>query len=155
MHCWKPASRWKSAIKHSAGRLRLPERPDIFVPKIRDASGIAPLDIDEESAVHAGRLPGLHSDPFDRMLNGCRARLVVTPIGIRHSFGTSLKLVAIARASNLPMLSLRFAGVSLAARGGPAFFPPFFATRTVVLDEGLRVEAVATRRDIVAPRRSS
>src|ERR1700722_19257814 len=70
MHCWKPASRWKSAIKHSAGRLRLPERPDIFVPKIRDASGIAPLDIDEESAVHAGRLPGLHSDPFDRMLNG-------------------------------------------------------------------------------------
>ncbi|MBK5295074.1 MAG: type II toxin-antitoxin system VapC family toxin [Acidobacteriia bacterium] len=26
------------------------------------------MDIDEESALHAGRLPGLHSDPFDRML---------------------------------------------------------------------------------------
>ena len=35
---------------------------------IREASGIVSLDIDEESALHAGRLPGLHSDPFDRML---------------------------------------------------------------------------------------
>jgi len=35
---------------------------------LREASGIASLDIDEESALHAGRLPGLHSDPFDRML---------------------------------------------------------------------------------------
>lgn len=38
------------------------------LPMIREASGIASLDIDEESAFHAGRLPGLHSDPFDRML---------------------------------------------------------------------------------------
>jgi PIN domain nuclease of toxin-antitoxin system len=35
---------------------------------IRAASGIASLDIDEESALLAGKLPGLHSDPFDRML---------------------------------------------------------------------------------------
>ena len=35
---------------------------------LRDASGIVSLDIDEESALHAGRLPGLHWDPFDRML---------------------------------------------------------------------------------------
>jgi PIN domain nuclease of toxin-antitoxin system len=26
------------------------------------------VDIDEESALHAVRLPALHSDPFDRML---------------------------------------------------------------------------------------
>jgi PIN domain nuclease of toxin-antitoxin system len=38
------------------------------VPKVRDASGITALDIDEESALHAGKLPGLHADPFDRML---------------------------------------------------------------------------------------
>lgn len=62
------ASSWEIAIKHAAGRLPLPERPDVFVPKIRDRSGIASLDIDEESALHAGRLPGLHLDPFDRML---------------------------------------------------------------------------------------
>ena len=62
------ASAWEIGIKHAAGRLPLPERPDIFVPKIREASGITSLDIDEGSALLAGRLPGLHSDPFDRML---------------------------------------------------------------------------------------
>jgi PIN domain nuclease of toxin-antitoxin system len=62
------ASAWEIAIKHAAGRLPLPERPDIFVPRIREASGIESLDIDEESALHAGRLPGLHCDPFDRVL---------------------------------------------------------------------------------------
>src|ERR1022692_2505825 len=62
------ASAWEISIKHAAGRLPLPERPDIFIPTVRDASGIASLEIDEESALHAGRLPGLHSDPFDRML---------------------------------------------------------------------------------------
>ena len=62
------ASAWEIAIKYAVGRLPLPERPDIFVRTMREASGIASLDIDEESALHAGRLPGLHSDPFDRML---------------------------------------------------------------------------------------
>ena len=62
------ASAWEIGIKHAAGRLPLPERPEIFVPKIRDASGIASLEIDEESALHAAKLPALHSDPFDRML---------------------------------------------------------------------------------------
>jgi PIN domain nuclease of toxin-antitoxin system len=62
------ASAWEISIKHAAGRLPLPGRPDVFVPMVRDASGIASLEIDEESALHAGRLPGLHADPFDRML---------------------------------------------------------------------------------------
>ena len=62
------ASAWEISIKHAAGRLPLPKRPDIFVPMMREASGIERLDMDEESALHAGRLPGLHSDPFDRML---------------------------------------------------------------------------------------
>jgi PIN domain nuclease of toxin-antitoxin system len=62
------ASAWEISIKHAAGRLPLPGRPDIFVPMVREASGIASLEIDEESALRAGKLPGLHSDPFDRML---------------------------------------------------------------------------------------
>jgi len=62
------ASAWEIGIKHAAGRLPLPERPDVLIPRIREASGIASLDIDEESALLASRLPGLHSDPFDRML---------------------------------------------------------------------------------------
>ncbi len=62
------ASAWEIGIKYSLGRLPLPRRADLFVPMIRDASGIASLEIDEESALHAGRLPALHADPFDRML---------------------------------------------------------------------------------------
>jgi PIN domain nuclease of toxin-antitoxin system len=61
-------SAWEISIKHAIGRLPLPAGADIFVPKTREASGIVSLDIDEESALHAGRLPGLHADPFDRML---------------------------------------------------------------------------------------
>ena len=62
------ASAWEIGIKYASGGLPLPERPDLLIPRIREASGIAPLNIDEESALHAARLPGLHSDPFDRML---------------------------------------------------------------------------------------
>jgi PIN domain nuclease of toxin-antitoxin system len=62
------ASAWEIGIKYSIGRLPLPEKPDVFVPRIREASGIESLDMDEVSALHAGRLPNLHSDPFDRML---------------------------------------------------------------------------------------
>jgi PIN domain nuclease of toxin-antitoxin system len=62
------ASAWEIAIKYAIGHLPLPERPDVFVPRVRDASGIEALAIDEESALHAGRLPRLHADPFDRIL---------------------------------------------------------------------------------------
>ena len=62
------ASTWEIGIKYAVGRLPLPERPNTFVPKAREASGIATVGIDEESALLAGRLPAFHSDPFDRML---------------------------------------------------------------------------------------
>jgi PIN domain nuclease of toxin-antitoxin system len=62
------ASAWEIAIKHGLGRLPLPEAPERFVPAERDAHGITPLPIDEESALHLSRLPALHRDPFDRML---------------------------------------------------------------------------------------
>jgi PIN domain nuclease of toxin-antitoxin system len=51
-----------------AGRLPLTQPPERFVPAMRDAHGVAPLPIDEESALHTFRLPALHRDPFDRML---------------------------------------------------------------------------------------
>jgi PIN domain nuclease of toxin-antitoxin system len=62
------ASAWEIAIKHGLGRLPLPEAPERFVPTEREAHGITPLPIDEESALHLFRLPALHRDPFDRML---------------------------------------------------------------------------------------
>lgn len=62
------ASAWEIAIKHATGRLRLPADPSRFVPAMRAERGFLPLAVDEESALHASRLPSLHRDPFDRLL---------------------------------------------------------------------------------------
>lgn len=62
------ASAWEIAIKYATGRLQLPERPERFVPAMRTARGFTALAVDEESALHASRLPSLHRDPFDRLL---------------------------------------------------------------------------------------
>ncbi len=62
------ASAWEIAVTHGLGGLMLVAPPEVFVPKQREAHGIAPLPIDEESALHVTKLPFLHHDPFDRML---------------------------------------------------------------------------------------
>jgi PIN domain nuclease of toxin-antitoxin system len=62
------ASVWETAIKYNSGKLYLTERPDILIPRTRAESFIDSLDIDEESALLAGRLARHHSDPFDSML---------------------------------------------------------------------------------------
>jgi len=61
-------SAWEIALKHALGRLPLPEPPGQFVPAERRRHGVEALALDEESALHLARLPGLHRDPFDRML---------------------------------------------------------------------------------------
>lgn len=62
------ASAWEIALKHARGHLVLPTPAERFVPSERDARGIAPLAIDEETALHLSKLPALHRDPFDRIL---------------------------------------------------------------------------------------
>jgi len=59
---------WEIALKHSLGRLPLPESPARFIPIQRNAHGIETLPLDEETALHVSKLPKLHGDPFDRML---------------------------------------------------------------------------------------
>jgi PIN domain nuclease of toxin-antitoxin system len=61
-------STWEIAIKHSLGRLPLPESPQRFIPIQRENHGIESLSLDEESTLQLLRLPLLHHDPFDRML---------------------------------------------------------------------------------------
>lgn len=61
-------SAWEISIKHSLGRLPLPEKPEQFIPTQRKRHGIKTLLLDEESALYSARLPLLHNDPFDRML---------------------------------------------------------------------------------------
>jgi PIN domain nuclease of toxin-antitoxin system len=61
-------SAWEIAVKNAIGRLPLPAAADRFVPAERERHGIAPLPLDELSALQLPRLPLLHRDPFDRML---------------------------------------------------------------------------------------
>ncbi|MGH8606778.1 MAG: type II toxin-antitoxin system VapC family toxin [Gammaproteobacteria bacterium] len=55
-------------VKHRLGKLPLAEPPKQFVPRFRKAHGIAALPLDEDAVVQDATLPGLHRDPFDRML---------------------------------------------------------------------------------------
>jgi PIN domain nuclease of toxin-antitoxin system len=59
---------WEIVSKHKSGRLPLPEPPDRLVPTERGLRGVRALAFDEESALQVIRLPGLHRDPYDRML---------------------------------------------------------------------------------------
>ncbi len=61
-------STWEIAVKQSLGRLRLPRDLHRFLPAQRKRHGIAPLPLHEEATLFLARLPGLHRDPFDRML---------------------------------------------------------------------------------------
>lgn len=61
-------SSWEIALKHSAGKLPLPEPLAWFIVAQRRIHGIQVLPLDEESALYVGQLPKLHRDPFDRML---------------------------------------------------------------------------------------
>jgi PIN domain nuclease of toxin-antitoxin system len=62
------ASAWEITIKHTLGRLPLPAPAERLIPSLRERHGILTLPVDEESTLHASRLPALHSDPFDRII---------------------------------------------------------------------------------------
>ena len=59
-----PATIWEVAIKQSIGKL---DKPADLPERIRDC-GFRHLNITAEHGIAAGRLPLIHSDPFDRML---------------------------------------------------------------------------------------
>jgi PIN domain nuclease of toxin-antitoxin system len=61
-------STWEIAVKHTLGRLSLPEPPAKFIPAMREAHGVESLSLDEESTLLVSKLPPYHRDPFDRML---------------------------------------------------------------------------------------
>ena len=59
---------WEISIKHSLGKLPLPQPPAQFIPLQREEHLIAPLALDEAAVAYLSGLPALHRDPFDRML---------------------------------------------------------------------------------------
>lgn len=59
---------WEAVVKHGLGKLPLPDPPAEYLPRQRDAHGIAALPIDEGAMRHLAALAPLHRDPFDRLL---------------------------------------------------------------------------------------
>lgn len=59
---------WEISLKHSLGKLALPQTPAEFVLSERERHLIAPLALDEAAVTQLSGLPRLHRDPFDRML---------------------------------------------------------------------------------------
>ncbi len=62
------ASSWEISIKYRLGRLPLPEPPESFIPQRLIRDNIKPLSVEHRHACRVSVLPGIHRDPFDRLL---------------------------------------------------------------------------------------
>ena len=63
-----PVSVWEIVVKYALGKLPLPEDPSTLIPRLRTDHGFQELPLTEGAVLQLRRLPGLHRDPFDRML---------------------------------------------------------------------------------------
>ena len=62
------ASAWEIATKVRLGKLPGAEKLERDYLDVMNEAGYTLLDIDTKCALRAGRMPGPHRDPFDRML---------------------------------------------------------------------------------------
>lgn len=63
-----PVSAWEIAIKAADRRLDLPEPPVTYVPSRMAANAFHELPITMDHCLRTAELPGIHRDPFDRLL---------------------------------------------------------------------------------------
>jgi PIN domain nuclease of toxin-antitoxin system len=61
-------SQWELMLKAMAGRLRLPDAPERFLIDLAQEAGFRVLDVQPRHVAALAELPGIHPDPFDRML---------------------------------------------------------------------------------------
>lgn len=66
--CLHQATAWEIQIKHSLGKLALPQPPRIAVPAAIAALGLDYHRLDDDTIYTLEKLPALHRDPFDRLL---------------------------------------------------------------------------------------
>jgi PIN domain nuclease of toxin-antitoxin system len=73
------ATVWEITLKHSAGKLPLPESPRDWIPSRLDFFQITILSLEGEVVFLSGELPQLHRDPFDRLIaaEGIHRRLPI------------------------------------------------------------------------------
>jgi PIN domain nuclease of toxin-antitoxin system len=62
------ASAWEIHLKHNAGKLVLPEPPRQWIPRQLEEWRISELPIRFGAIQRTSDLPGIHRDPFDRLL---------------------------------------------------------------------------------------
>jgi len=63
-----PVSAWEIAIKAADKRLDLPEPSLTYVPSRMAANHFHELPITMDHCLRTAQLPGIHGDPFDRLL---------------------------------------------------------------------------------------
>lgn len=59
---------WEICLKHSSGRLALPDTPKVWVPRQTAYFQVHDFSLDQASIYRSGELPRVHPDPFDRLL---------------------------------------------------------------------------------------
>ncbi|HEX7193168.1 MAG TPA: type II toxin-antitoxin system VapC family toxin [Thermoanaerobaculia bacterium] len=59
---------WEALIKHTLGKLPLPEAPYPWLATQRELHGFLSLPVEERSFADLVDLPRHHDDPFDRLL---------------------------------------------------------------------------------------
>jgi PIN domain nuclease of toxin-antitoxin system len=59
---------WEIQIKYDLGKLPLPDFPARLLPPLIEASGYANQPLQDNAIFMLGKLPGIHRDPFDRLL---------------------------------------------------------------------------------------
>ena len=63
-------SLWEITLKHSAGKLPLPDAPRLWIPQKLAHHQLQSLALTHEAIFRSGELPRVHADPFDRLLAG-------------------------------------------------------------------------------------
>jgi PIN domain nuclease of toxin-antitoxin system len=84
-------------VKYQLGRLPLPQPPDIYIPQQRQRHRIESLSLDEESVMNLAKLPGLHKDPFDRMLICQAIQHGLTIVSVDNALGAYSAQVSVIR----------------------------------------------------------
>lgn len=59
---------WEIVLKHSAGRLDLPDSPRLWIPSRSAHFRLVRLPIKDSALYRSGELPRVHPDPYDRLL---------------------------------------------------------------------------------------
>lgn len=59
---------WEITMKHSSGKLPLPNVPRVWIPRKFEVHQLHSLRLEADAIYRSGELPRVHADPFDRLL---------------------------------------------------------------------------------------